>query len=289
MKKNILQGFLFCITFFSAYTLSWPTDTVNFLTLFGQAEEAYGEFSNGITFKDAGTVRIANYGKHLITMEEKDDNHTFPCTLGNTAIFIHDDEMQTVYGNLTDRLIFTEGAVIDTGSVIGQTGSSAWSEPNSLIFQVLDTTNNASINPLPLLIPSAKDETPPQIQNTVLISEGRQPVNLSEAKTVKKGSYDLYASIIDKTEKNGAPLAPYRVSIFINGINTEIIFFEVLLSGKDGIYLQNTKLTAKALYQKKGFMYLGKINLTTGKVDLSINARDIIGNEKTETFSFQVE
>ena len=45
----------------------------------------------------------------------------------------------------------------------------------------------------------------------------------------------------------------------------------------------------KLLYRKKNYLYLGKIDLTRGKINLTISARDITGNEKIETFSIQVE
>ena len=291
MKKKRFYVFVFFMVncFFCAYSLSWPTDIINFLTLFGQSEEPNGEFSQGLIFKDAGTVRISNYGRHLITIKKSDNESLFTSTLCNSAIFVHDDGMQTVYGNLEDTLFFAEGTKMETGSILGQAGHSAWGEPASLLFQVIDTINNAFINPLPLLIPSAQDTIPPQIQNTVLISSENQVINLAEVKTLKKGAYDLYSAVTDKSEKNGVVLAPYRVSVSVNGINAAVLPFEVLLSKDGSIYLQSVKLTAGTLYREKGLLYLGSINFISGKTELSINARDINGNEKSERFSFQAE
>lgn len=290
MKKNIIIFTFFGVLFFiPASALSWPADVINFLSFFGQAEEPNREFSQGLILKDAGTVRVANYGRHLISIESEDDLRTFPSTLGNAAIFVHDDGMQTIYSNLWDSMLFAEGTKIETGSVIGQTGVSAWCEENALIFQVIDTKNNAFINPLPLLIPSYEDEIPPQIQNAVLVTSGNHTLNLAEIKAIKKGSYDLYASVSDKTEKGGITLAPYRINVLINGINITTVPFEVLTGESGSIYLGGINRKASLLYQNKERIYLGKINLTNGKVELGINARDITGNENSEFFSFQVE
>jgi len=288
-KYIIFFSFFVVIYFIPVYALSWPADIINFLSFFGQAEEPNREFSQGLILKDAGTVRVANYGRHLISIETEDDFRTFPSTLGDAAIFVHDDGMQTIYSNLRDSMLFAEGTKIEMGSVIGQTGASAWCEENALIFQVIDTKNNAFINPLPLLIPSHEDEIPPQIQDAVLVTGGNRTLNLTEIKAIKKGQYDLYASIIDRTEKGGIALAPYRINVLINGINIMTVPFEILTGESGNIYLQSIKMKASSLYQNKERIYLGKINLTSGKVELTINARDITGNEKSEIFSFQVE
>lgn len=257
--------------------------------VFGQNEQPNCEFSQGIVLKEAGTVRISNYGKHLISIETEDDSRTFPSALGNAAVFSHDDDMQTIYANLADDMLFSEGAKIETRTVIGQTANSAWCEKNALIFQAIDTKNNAFINPLPLIIPSQEDTFAPQIQNVILATKKNNSFSIGEIKVLKKGSYNLYASVIDRTEKNGVPLAPYRINVLINGININTIPFEVLQVENGEIHLQNVKHQASILYQKKGLTYLGEINLTTGKVELRITARDISGNETTETYRFYAE
>ena len=60
---------LFVLLFFTELSaLEWPTDTQNFLRLFGQR---IGEnmFEQGLSFEDAATVRAADDGIFLLRLE----------------------------------------------------------------------------------------------------------------------------------------------------------------------------------------------------------------------------
>ena len=124
-----------CVAGLSA--LEWPADTQKFLRLFGQR---IGEntFEQGLTFEDVTAVRAADDGILLIALDKKYGTGSFPSTLGNALIFLHDDGLQTVYGNLDDTTMFRTRVTTEAATVIGRTGNSGWGEPNALIFQVSD-------------------------------------------------------------------------------------------------------------------------------------------------------
>ena len=285
MKKN-LYIFLFFMTFLYSYAFEWPVENPSLLRLFAQKDEA--SVSQSLVFKEVDAVRASGYGKHIISIEKKNSRRFFPSTLGNALIFIDDEGLQSVYANLSDTDLFTSRKETESGSIIGHTGNSAWTEEKSLIFQVADTRNNVLINPL-LFMPAIEEKIQPQIQNTVLINSDKQTISLETVKKIKQGSYDLYSLIYDSAEKGGPQLAPFRITVSINGMNISDLPFEVLSSDGKDLYLQNKKSSLSLLYEKEGTMHLGKINLPAGKIELIITAFDKSGNEKSASFIFQVE
>jgi len=138
-------------------------------------------------------------------------------------------------------------------------------------------------------MPAIEEKTEPQIQITVLINGDKQTIGLETVKKIKQGSYDLYSSISDSTEKGGPQLAPFRITVSINGMNISDLPFEVLSSDGKDLYLQNKKSSLSLLYEKEGTMHLGKINLPAGKIELIITVLDKSGNQKKASFIFQVE
>ena len=285
MKKN-LYIFLFFMTFLYSYSFEWPVENPSLLRLFAQKDEA--SVSRSLVFKEVDTVRASGYGKHIISIEEKNSSRFFPSTLGNALVFIDDEGLQSVYANLSDTDLFTSRKETESGSIIGHAGNSAWTEEKSLIFQVADVRNNVLINPL-LFMPEIEEKIQPQIKNTVLAGTDNQPINLENIKKIKQGSYNLYSSVYDFIEKDGPSLVPFRITVSINGMNIADIPFEVLSSDGKSLYLKNKETSLSLLYQKDGAIHLGKINLPSGKIELIITAFDKSGNEKSASFIFQVE
>ena len=274
------------MTFLCSYAFEWPVENPSLLRLFAQKDEA--SVSQSLVFKEVDAVRASGYGKHIISIEKKNSRRFFPSTLGNALIFIDDEGLQSVYANLSGTDLFTSRKETESGSIIGHTGNSAWTEEKSLIFQVADVRNNVLINPL-LFMPEIEEKIQPQIKNTVLIGTDNQPINLENIKKIKQGSYNLYSSVYDFIEKDGPGLVPFRITVSINGMNIADLPFEVLSSDGKSLYLKDKKTSLSLLYQKDGGIHLGKINLPSGKIELIITAFDKSGNEKSVSFIFQVE
>lgn len=287
-----MKRFIFCIlaaaVFFTELSaLEWPADTQNFLRLFGQ-RIGKNTFEEGLTFEDAATVRAADDGILLIAIDKKYGSGAFPSTLGNALIFLHDDGLQTIYGNLENTAVFRNRITTESTAVIGRTGNSGWGHSNALIFQVSDNQKKVYINPL-LLLPSVNDKIAPQIQNIMVVNEQHTVFQINGQKNVRQGSYELYADITDTTVQGGRSFSPFRITIFVNGANIRTIPFETILQKDEASYLGNTAFTDRLLYQRKDALYLGNIILTRGKSDILITARDMTGNEKSERFTIQVD
>lgn len=287
MKRFFLFAVSAVIFFTELPALEWPTDTQDFLRLFGQ-RIGKNTFEQGLAFEEVTTVRAADDGILLIALDKKYGTGAFPSTLGNALVFLHDDGLQTVYGNLDDTTVFRTRVAIESTAVIGRTGNSGWGKPNDLIFQVSDNQKKVYINPL-LLLPSVNDKIAPQIQDIILINEQNTVFQVSGQKNVRQGSYGLYANISDTMVSGGHNFSPFRITIFVNGTNIRTIPFETIMQKDGGSYLGNTAFTDALLYRRKDGLYLGKIILNRGKSDILITARDITGNEKSERFTIQVD
>ena len=251
--------------------LDWPADNQDFLRLFGQRIGA-DTFEQGITFEHSEIVRAADDGTLLIALNNRYRAGAFPSTLGNALIFLHDDGLQTVYGNLDTTASFRNRTTADAGAALGRTGNSGWGTPHHL-----------------LLLPGVADKTAPQIQNIVLMNERNTAISAASVKTVRQGSYELYADISDTAAADGHHFSPFRINVFVNGTNIRTIPFETISHRDEAAYLGSTAFTDALLYRRPDTLYLGKIILNRGKTDLLITARDITGNEKAERCTLQVD
>ena len=287
MKRYTICTLLYLSVLFSLSALEWPTDTAQFLRLFGQC---IGEhtFEQGIAFENAETVRAADNGTLLVALTARNGQGMFPSTLGNALVLLHNDGLQTIYGNLESATSFGNRVATESNSVIGRTGNSGWGTPHTLLFQVYDSERNVYINPL-LLLPAVTDKTTPQIQNIVLVNDQNIALQITGQRTIRQGSYELYAEISDTADIGTHPFSPFRVSIFVNGTNLRTIPFETITQKERESYLGTTAFTDTLLYRRKGSLYLGKIILSRGKTDILITARDITGNEKAERFTIQAD
>ncbi|MGP1593897.1 MAG: peptidoglycan DD-metalloendopeptidase family protein [Treponema sp.] len=286
MKRMVLGG-IACAVLYAAWALEWPSEQPIFQRLFGQRIHTT-TFEHGLIFDNPPMVRSADSGMLLIGMEKKYGMRYFPSTLGNALIFSHEDGLQTVYGNLESTGFLQNRLAVETGNPIGKTGNSGWGTAGTLIFQVIDTQNQAYINPQ-LLLPAVEDSLKPQMQNVFLVSESQQRIPLNGQKTIRKGSYDLYADVWDTIENGKQPLNTFRISVFVNGATIRTLPFETITQKNGAVYLGATALTDSLLFQQSSELYLGKIILNRGKSDIMITARDITGNEKSEIFSVHVD
>ncbi|MGP1576652.1 MAG: peptidoglycan DD-metalloendopeptidase family protein [Treponema sp.] len=286
MKRIIFSCIAF-VVLYAVWALEWPTEQPVFQRLFGQRIHTT-TFEHGLIFEQPPMVRSADSGMLLISMEKKHGMRYFPSTLGNALIFSHEDGLQTVYGNLETTGFLQNRITVDTGNPIGKTGNSGWGTAHTLIFQVIDMQNQAYINPQ-LLLPAVEDSLKPQMQNVFLVSESQQRILLNGQKTIRKGSYELYADVWDTTQEVKQPLNTFRISVFINGANIRTLPFETITQKNGSVYLGTTALTDSLLLQQSEALYLGKIILNRGKSDIMITARDITGNEKSEIFSVHVD
>lgn len=290
MKTNtrtLVAAALFLSGFFSnASAFEWPVPQPYPASLFGQ--RAFGVTERGIVLEKADIVRASGHGTILVVLKKNRNMSGFPGTLGNAVVLSHDEGLLTVYGNLDGADRISERVNVESGDILANAGTSAWGKSGSVIFQVIDREKKTFLNPL-LVLPPLEDRKAPSIRNVVVVSSGGQAYALGTAKSVRQGKYRLYADIPDAIDTSPYELAPFRITIQVNGKEYSSIPFELLQEKSGELYLSNPEFTWKKLYSDPERMYLGELSLTRGRADISIIARDTAGNERSVLFGLQIE
>ena len=291
MKKIFLMFLSFTVFILNA--LEWPMNDFHFSMLFGDAYSEGGNFQVGLIFTGDESVKATEYGKKLIAIAENKTLREFPSTLGNALVIAHDKGLQTVYGNLKAvPNIMDENSKIETFSIVGTVGNTAWGRENELTFQVIDTQEKSFINPIRHLLPLLpfNDQLFPSITGTVLVDdETKQTYRLDNIKNIKQGEYALYSFLKDRMIEVTETFIPFDVSVLVNGRTALDVQFYVLEGNKGELYLKKTKISAEKLYNNEGKVYLGHLVLKRGHTEIVISATDISQNTTRITYPLQVE
>lgn len=298
-KGALLALALLCAAL-SAHGLEWPLPRPEILSLFGQRTE--GGIERGIVMEGESAMRAAGDGIVIATISESRNMSGFPSALGNALILAHSDGIVSVYGNL-DSLSMLEGKEeIETNAVIARTGKSAWQGRRAegqegglrgiCIFQLMDQRQNALLNPLLLLSPLG-DTVLPIIRSVRLESQSGEMHNLAASQSIAGGQYRVLVSVADSFESNSQPqLAPFRVSVIVNGAESSAMSFETMEKKRNMIVPNSLPeyLDGSApLYSENGEIYAGNIFLSRGRAEIIVAARDFAGNERTASFMLQAE
>ncbi len=311
---------LFSLTFFSVPIFAFDspienpeTNSVN--SYFGQ--NLGGLVSSSYIYQEKTTVKASEDGRVLILFhEQNNDSDFFPCTLGNSVILAHDDNMATVYANLdknnfgklistTEKEIeastpeknqakeikkiieynFDETKIsnkIEKGEIFATSGNSAWQKnKNSLEFQILDLNNSTSINPRLLLL-SETEEIPLSIKNITLKSKNGTFYKLSDTNTLPAGNYKVY-------RERDLLSAPYKSCLYINGVQSDTITYNYLSLWDSKISCgENNKYSSADIYPDKLLQLTGEAAFTPGKLTIRIELFDIQNNKTQNTFNITI-
>lgn len=300
MKKTLLALPLLSAAL-AAYSLEWPLARPEVLSLFGQKTE--GGIEHGIVMEGENTMRAAGDGVVLATISENRNMTGFPSTLGNAVVLAHSDGIVSVYGNLESTEMVEGKVQIETNAVISRTGKSAWesrqdeddqqaSRRGFCIFQLMDQRQNALLNPL-LLLSAASDTALPIIRSVRLESQSGQSYNPDVSQYIAGGLYRVYVSVADSFERNSQQqLAPFRISVIVNGIEASAVSFETMAKKRNIIVPHSTPEYLDGsipIYSEDNAIYAGNISLSRGRAEIIIAARDFAGNERTAPFMLQVD
>ncbi len=270
--------------------LEWPVVKPEIKSQFGQ-ETAYS-VERGLILEGEPTVRTAGDGILLTIISESSNMTGFPSTLGNAVLMSHDDGLVSIYGNLKDTNRISGRVQIEKNTVLSTTGKTAWgNRENICIFQIMDQKQEVFLNPL-LLLPPVEDNRSPVIKNVFLESASGQVFETGNPRRLRSGTYKIYALITDTYTRNPVELAPFRISVIINGIESISVPFETLRETGGMLvpkvtppYLDGTV----PLYNKDGFIYAGDVSLTRGRTEITVSARDFSGNERASVVMVQVD
>jgi hypothetical protein len=271
----------------SLFAFDWPqneTASDSFYSYFGQLRG--GTIETSLIFKDSSDVKAADNGTIVATLTEHgDDFGWFESTLGNTVIIAHDNQLMTIYANLDEDTVpptLTKVSEVKTGTFLGTSGNSGWQEGRSCLeFQVVDTKNNASINPR-ILMPRIGEELPLVIGDLSLTDRNGETSYLTVQHEFASGQYSLY-----RTRQSVA--VPYRTTVSINGALVETISYDMLKEDNGTLCAYGNKYYPKELlYPDNKRQLLAQVQLTKGRNTVAVSISDILGYKETLSYKLDV-
>lgn len=291
MKKSLSKTaavFLLSLISFNLHAFDWPqaeTQSDNFFSYFGQLRG--GTVANSLIFKENSEVKACDDGTIIALVSEHDNDFGwFESTLGNAVILYHKNELATVYANIDSETIAEDletKTEVSSGTFFGISGNSGWQESQSCLeFQVFDSKNSTSINPR-ILMPRTGEELPVIPGEITVVDRENKTISLSQVKSIPAGIYSLY-----HTRQEVA--VPFKTTVLINGVVMENISYDILKETNGELCVQgNSFYPLSVLYPDDKRQLLSKLHFTAGKNLLTVTVYDILGNEKTVSYSIDVK
>jgi murein DD-endopeptidase MepM/ murein hydrolase activator NlpD len=267
--------------------LEWPLPEATLVRNFGYNDQ--GKPVLGMVFEGEGDVQASDAGKVIFSSSGMDKASRLPSPLGAWTAVDHGEGLITIYGRYGDEGRKNSLEDVNQGAAIATAGRSGWSNRNGVYFQLYDRRGkhwaNASmvINPLP-------DDALPQILGIQLRASGGNPINVSQSQRISQGNYAIEVNAIDRLVANGAPLAPHRITTFVNGKEIRSLAFEVR-SSRDGALtvIGDELVSARQVYAPFPAFEVGSTHFSRGQAILEIIVQDIVGNSRSTVTRVAVE
>ncbi len=286
--KRILFFIIILLLVSNIYGFQWPVSEVVLISTFGESE--FDEYIKGLDIGgDVQDISPIDSGELVYYSHYNSSPLDLPSGLGTYVLYQHKNGIRSLYGHLEDSSIRTDNYLVGMSDIIGTMGSTGTAVGTMLHLQVLDTEFKKYINPL-LSLPFLNDKTKPVI-NEVILSSSQGRLLLGSGEKIQSGVYSLSADIRDLSESAGyyCPLAPYSISLFINGENLANINFESLRVEDGEMFLQESDgIPYSELYLSDWEIFIGNFELSPGDVMIEISVKDFSGNEGVKKYFLKV-
>ncbi len=284
-KKAALAVAAFFLAAEFSRAFEWPSRDFNGENLKATfAQNRNGRFNSSQIFREVEDVTVTDSGRLAIVIFEHQDGATwFESTLGNCVVIAHEDNLVSIYGNLDEQSAdsFSRKQNVVSGISIGKVGDSAWSDtPDSLEFQIVDTSKKRFLNPL-MLMPRISGMQDSALDGITLENQLGRVLELSSTRTLQAGTYNVY-----KIRRDLNPT--YSSTIYLNGVELESIV-------KDTLGMENGLLSisgrrsyaAGVFYPDSSREFLGRIVIPHGNNTLTITVRNNLEKERSLTYNVQ--
>ena len=284
MKKSIAL-LLSALTSTCIFAISWPQTPTTFAASFGQLRG--GTICNSLIFEDSSEVTTVDNGKVVAIISEHDDDMVwFESTLGNAVIVAHENQVCSVYANLDANEIPAEiwsADDIDSGTTIGKSGNSNWHDKeNALEFQMIDTKNQAMLNPRILLSKQKSEADKIAITGVTALSSKGESYNFLVRRSLPAGTYKIYRD-------SQSDVSQYKTTVTVNVVAVETISYDTLQQYKGRLCVSKKKFyPSEVIYPDDSRQLLAEVQLTRGKINLAIIITDVFGNEKATSFALDI-
>ncbi len=268
--------------------LDWPVAKRVITGTFG--EDRGDHFHNGIDIGGGSQdVHPVLPGDLVFRYDEASDYSSVPRGTGSFIVLRHDQNILSLYCHLQSGSLGPERAAYSPADRIGIIGETGHASGPHLHFAVFDTEAGATVNPLAFL-PPLPDHQPPVIRH-VMIAEGDRRQPLEDGAVVRPGRAEILAEVFDLREDVSFawPLAPFSVSLTVDGVEVSRISFDALQVVEGKTVLAGSTLSRGQVYDPAGIFRCGTVELHPGDSHLRIAARDLAGNETAKDISLLVK
>lgn len=282
---------IFCLFFlavsalvFSAFAYQWPVRNLLLTATFG--ESRWDHYHSGIDLGGGEQpVFPVEAGEIIYYYEEHEHPDSLPAGYGSFVVMEHEQGIRSVYAHLKPGTLATDSGLVLTDTPIGLIGESGGSFGKHLHLEIIDQDLDQIINPL-VPLPGIVDSTNPDIEDIYLIPDsrkaGQEKIRLEKRNVLPAGSYQLLVRTWDLSEyvEYFNPMAPYRITVYINGAEIHTITFESIrfVAGKNCMY-ESDSIGFESLYEDQWLYRIGIIGLQPGTARLEVIVADLAGNE----------
>ena len=275
-----------CLAAVCSAAFEWPVVDPQIVRTFG--EQTGDHLLSGMVLQSPQeAVRPIADAELVFSYRADSDYSSLPRGLGDFVVVEHSANMRSIYGYLDLHVPPTADGDWRFGleRSIGRTGASGVATGQQLFLSIMDTEAESVVNPL-LLLPPLMDPQAPVIRGAALLNQDGA-VELGPGLRVAAGRYQLGVDARDLRDGAAfaAPLAPYRLELFVNGVQQNRLAFDALVE-QDGQRVLITQggetpgVSLRQLYNGTRIV-VGAATLAGGQVRLQIVVADYAGNEAT--------
>ncbi|MDR2864174.1 MAG: hypothetical protein LBV68_01005 [Spirochaetaceae bacterium] len=281
-----LLMFILCGFFLNA--MDWPAPEAKIARNFGLNDQ--GRPLLGESFDAKGNVFSADEGEIIFRSSEQDSARSIPNPLGDWVAVDHGDGLIGIYARGGDSPETEKQKKAGRDTILARAGKSGWTTGEGFYFSVYDRKEHCWVNPS-MIIGSMQDTLPPSIISVKLRNENGQLFDLAQTRNIRQGRYGIEVEAADRGESTTAPVAPYRITCSLNGVEMGILALEIffardgtLMIYGDGLVPVSTIYsTYPALEAASGVWF------TRGGASLEIIVEDHSKNTRTAAYRIFVE
>lgn len=269
----------------AAAAFDWPVknlDAEQNIMTFGQNRK--NAFNASLTFPNAEAAEATDNGMIIgVISEHQGDGDWFESPLGNALIVSHDDELVSIYGNLSSQSAIDLQKVsnVKYGEVVGQIARSAWSqdpEEEALEFQISDSRAKTYLNPTILMSRAVKPKRL-RLENISIENQFGRLYAISNLRSVPAGRYKVY-------KKRQSDTVAFKSEVYVNGSELDKITKDTI-KNQDGVLriIGSDAYSSEDFYPSEDLELLGRIFLPHGSNTVTITVYDIFNNASRATYN----
>jgi len=269
--------------------MDWPMATATVLSNFGLNDR--GRPNPGVAFRGQEEVLAIADGEIVFVFSGSDGARQvsgFPSPLGTWTAVDHGNGLLGLYARHAGTEL--SGTSVREGQRLASSGISGWSVDEGAFFMLYDRRERRLVNPA-MVFPPLQDTVSPQIQSVRLLAEDGREIALAQGTAVSQGRYQILVSASDSLSGGrGTGLAPQRIVVSVNGIETGRLSMETL-TARDGTMLANrlSPEPADRIYAPFPAIEIGEVQLSRGQAIMEVLVQDIAGNSGVAMFRLLVE